>query len=89
MHRMDYKTGTLTKGSSAEAGDPSKVASDSYTQRMSEWFVAEPRSVSVARHAAENVRGVLGHRVCERISLLVSELAANAVMHGSRRSGDA
>ncbi len=34
------------------------------------------------------MRGVLGTRACARVCLLVSELVANAVVHGSKRSSD-
>ncbi len=59
-----------------------------YIQRLSQWFVAEPSSVPAARQAAEGVRGVLGSSASERVCLLVSELVANAVRHGSRTPGD-
>ena len=59
-----------------------------YIQRLSQWFVAEPSSVPAARQAAEGARGVLGSSACERVCLLVSELVANAVRHGSRSPGD-
>lgn len=59
-----------------------------YILRLSQWFIAEPASVPAARHAAENVQGVLGSLACERIGLLVSELVANAVNHGSTRPSD-
>lgn len=65
------------------------TAETSYIQRLSEGFVAEPQSVPAARHAAENVRGVLGSGICERVCLLVSELVTNAISHRSRRSGNA
>jgi anti-sigma regulatory factor (Ser/Thr protein kinase) len=64
------------------------VHAPGHIQRLSQWFVAEPGSVPAARRAAESVRGVLGSRVCERVCLLVSELVANAVIHGSERSSD-
>ena len=62
--------------------------SSDYIQRLSKWFVAEPGSVPAARRAAEDVRGVLGTGVSERVCLLVSELIANAVTHGSTRPSD-
>ena len=61
----------------------------SYIQRLSEGYVAEPQSVPAARHAAESVRGILGSRVGEKVSLLVSELVTNAVLHRGLRAKNA
>lgn len=64
-------------------------ADAAYIQRLNEGFIAEPQCVPAARHAAENVRGVLGTRIHRSVGLLVSELITAAVRGRSRRSGKA
>jgi anti-sigma regulatory factor (Ser/Thr protein kinase) len=58
------------------------------TPRLSERFVAEPHAVPAARHSVQALDGRIGDGTRRKLTLLVSELIANAVAHGSRRPTD-
>lgn len=50
--------------------------------------MAEPHCIAAARRATEEFDGLVGPRTRADLSLLVSELVTNAVIHGSRRPTD-
>jgi anti-sigma regulatory factor (Ser/Thr protein kinase) len=58
------------------------------TERLNQRFVAEPHAVTAARHSVEALSGVVDQAAGDKLALLVSELVANAVRHGSRRPTD-
>jgi len=71
------------------ASRPSRHASQAAaTQRLSHTFVAEPQAVPAARHSLGALDGLIDEVAREKLGLLVSELVANAVTHGSRRPTD-
>ncbi len=51
-------------------------------------FVAEPHCIAAARRATEELDGLVGPQTRADVSLLVSELVTNAVLHGSQRPTD-
>lgn len=68
--------------------DVGRVGAVTFSPRLDECFVAEPQAVLAARHAVDGLDGVLGPALCRQLSLLVSELVTNAVLHGSSRPTD-
>lgn len=73
---------------SASGNADGNPASDKFTLWLNEPFVAEPQAVPAARHATEGLAAVLQPAIERSVSLLVSELVANAVIHGSQRPTD-
>lgn len=57
-------------------------------EHHSQQFRAEPAAAGAARRVVERLRPDLGHERCRAACLLVTELVANAVKHGSRRPDD-
>jgi len=57
-------------------------------RRLSQSFVAEPQAVPAARRSIGALDGLIDERTRDTLGVLVSELVANAVTHGSKRSGD-
>ena len=56
--------------------------------RLDKSFVAEPDAARAARHSLEHLHEALPASTTSRLSLLVTELVANAVIHGSSKSSD-
>jgi anti-sigma regulatory factor (Ser/Thr protein kinase) len=57
-------------------------------EHVSQQFRAEPRAADAARRVVERLESELGHERCRAACLLVTELVANAVVHGSRGPQD-
>jgi anti-sigma regulatory factor (Ser/Thr protein kinase) len=57
-------------------------------ERLKMSFVAEPQAVRAARNALSVFDGLIDEETRSTLRLLVSELLANAVVHGSRRPTD-
>lgn len=57
-------------------------------ERLNRSFVAEPQAVPAARDALGALDGLIDEGTREDLRLLVSEILANAVVHGSRRPTD-
>jgi anti-sigma regulatory factor (Ser/Thr protein kinase) len=57
-------------------------------QHLSEQFRAEPGAADAARRVLERLEPELGSELCRSAGLLVAELVANAVVHGSRGPDD-
>src|SRR5688500_1274828 len=56
--------------------------------RLNMTFVAEPQAVPAARNALSALDGFIDEDVRGTLRLLVTELLANAVLHGSKRPTD-
>jgi len=65
--------------------EPVQAAAD---QHLTEQFRAEPRAADAARSVVERLEPELGSELCRSACLLVTELVANAVVHGSRGPND-
>jgi len=57
-------------------------------ERLNLRFVAEPQAVRAARNTLSVFDGLIDEETRRKLRLLVSELLANAVVHGSRRPTD-
>ena len=57
-------------------------------EHVSQQFRAEPRAASAARRVVEGLEPKLGRERCRAACLLVTELVANAVQHGSGGPAD-
>ena len=57
-------------------------------EHVSQQFRAEPRAASAARRVVEGLEPELGRERCRAACLLVTELVANAVQHGSGGPAD-
>lgn len=62
--------------------------SEALVEHVTQQFRAEPRSADAARRVIEGLESELGHDRCRAACLLVTELVANAVLHGSRGPED-
>jgi anti-sigma regulatory factor (Ser/Thr protein kinase) len=73
----------------AGSGREPEAGSGVSVERLRGQFVAELQAVRAARQLAYGLlAGDLDEESCWRVSLLVDELVANAVMHGSERPTD-
>ena len=62
--------------------------SEALTEHESKRFRAEPRAANAARRVVERLEPELGTERCRSACLLVTELVANAVVHGSSSPED-